>query len=188
MAPAMPPGSHPPAHPGMEMTVLKSSYPDSTAFNAAFKELLPLIRPTPTIKERAETMIGHMGHMFQARGIDSAKAYDSVMKNIDPAMDEKLLFNAYRAQFSAEELKSMIPFFKTAAGKHYLEVEAHLVSARTSEIEMYVNRTVNKTVMPMGKQMEMPPSLRTGAPPTAHPGMTPPPNQPAPPPSAPIKD
>jgi hypothetical protein len=183
--PGMPPGGAPPGQiPPMQQQMLKSSYPDSTAFNAAFKELFPLIRPTPTIKERAETMLGHMGHLFQARQIDSAKAYDSVMKVIDHSMDEKILFNAYRLQFTAEELKSMIAFFKTPAGKHYLEVESRLVSARNGEIDQYVNKTVNRTVMPMGKQPETPPSMRGGAPGSmGHPGMPPAPPTPPTPPS-----
>ncbi len=176
--PMPPPGMPPPGgHMGEPPTpMLKSSYPDSTAFNAEFKELFQIIKPTPSIKERAEAMLGRMGHLFQVRQIDSVKAYDSVMKVLDHNMDEKILFNAYRAQFTAEELKTMIPFFKTPTGKHYLEVEPHLIAARNGEIDQYVNKTVNRTVMPMGKQPETPPSMRGGAPGSM--GMPPPPPPP----------
>lgn len=172
--PPIPPSSHPLPLPN-DLPKLKDSYPDSVAFNATFKELLPLIRPMPTIRERAQTMVSHMGNMFRSRGIDSVKAYDSVMKGIDPNMDEKILFTAYRAEFSAEELKSMIPFFKTPAGKHYLEVENHLTTARNGQIDIYISRTVNKIVVPMGKQMDMPPSLHPGGPGMGHSGIVPPP-------------
>src|ERR1019366_7778576 len=140
MQPPMPPGTHP-GHPPMETTapVLKASYPDSVKFTAAFNELYPLIRTTPNIKERAESMVNHMGRTFQTRGLDSAKVLDSVMNAIDQYKDEKLLFAAYRAQFSAEDLKSMILFFKTPAGKHYLEIESQLFNARNGEIDRYVN-------------------------------------------------
>jgi Uncharacterized protein conserved in bacteria (DUF2059) len=190
--PGMPPGMPPPMsggahipHPPMETTVLKSSYPDSTAFNAAFKELYAIIKPTPTIKERTETMMEHMSHMFQARGIDSVAAYDSVMKAVDFNKDEKILFTAYRAQFSAEEIKAMIPFFKTPTGKHYLEVETHLVTARNTEINQYVNQTVNNAVRPLSKGVMTPPSMRGNAPGMGQPG-TPRPDQQPPP--VPVKN
>ena len=173
--PPGPPGSHP-AHPMMPSApALKASYPDSTAFNAAFKELLPLIRPTPNVKERAQDMLDRMSRMFKARGVDSVKAYDSVMKGIDPSMDEKILFTAYRAQFSAEEIKEMIPFFKSAVGKHYLEVENHLFGARNGEIDSYVRTTVNKIVMPMGKKPDTPPSMKPSDPNLTRPGTPGPP-------------
>jgi hypothetical protein len=179
----MPPGAHP-GHPSMETTspVLNASYPDSTAFNVAFKELYPLIKPTPNIKERAGTMMSHMGPGFHARGVDSAKAYDSVMKNIDPDMDEKILFKAYRAEFKADELKPLIAFLKTPSGKHFLEVESKLYVARTMEIDQYVRVAVQKIIAPMGKTVETPPSYKGNAPGMARPGM-PPPNQPPPPPA-----
>ncbi len=166
------------------------SYPDSTAFNAAFKELLPLIKPSPGIKERAESDLSHMGRMMQARGIDSAKAHDTVMMKIDQNMDEKILYNAYRSQFSAQELQSMVPFFKTPAGKHYLEVESHLVSARNGEIDQYVRSTVQRIVTPMGKPMGKPVETPNGMKPNipGRPGMPPPPNQAPPTPPAPTKN
>ncbi len=180
----MPPGGMHPGRPSMETTVLKASYPDSTAFNAEFKELYPLIKPTPNIKERTETMLAHMSNMFKGRGIDSAKAHDSVMKGMDYSMDEKLLFTEYRANFTAEELKTLIPFFKSASGKHYLEVESHLVNARSGAVDSYVNKTVNKIVMPMGKPIEAPSAFHKGPPRMEKPGMPVPPTPPPPAPEA----
>jgi hypothetical protein len=176
--PPMPPG----VRPGMEpMATLKSSYPDSAAFQTEFNELYLLIKPTPDIQERTETSLKRMAQMFKTRGIDSAKAYDSVKKAIDPSMDQKILFNAYRSQFSAEELKTIVAFFKTPAGKHYLEVENKLFPARNAEIDQYVGRTVNKVVMPMGK----PPAPGAPRPGMGRPGMLPAPNQPMPAPNQP---
>src|ERR1700733_7068311 len=106
------------------------AYADSVQFKAQFKELLPLIRPTPTVQERAEKMFARMAPMFKTRGVDSAKAYDTVMKSIDKSKDEEILFDAYREAFSAEELKTVTTFFKSPAGKHYLEVEGKLSDAR----------------------------------------------------------
>jgi hypothetical protein len=115
--------------------------------------------------------------------VDSAKAYDSVMKNLNPEMDKDILFKTYRAQFSAAELKPMIAFFKTPAGKHYLEVESKLFSARALDIDQYVRAAVQRIIGPMGKQLETPPSFKGNAPGMGRPGMQPPtpPTPPAPP-------
>lgn len=179
----MPPGVHP-GHPPMETTtMLKRSYPDSVAFKAEFKELYPLIKPTPDIHERAETMFQRMSRMFKARGIDSAVAYDSVMKALNPAKEEEILYDAYRANFSAEELKAIVEFFKTPAGKHYLEVENAMMMARNTDIDRYVNQTIQRTIMPMAKPVAPAP----GGPQSGMPPMPPhhplPPNAPVPPPA-----
>ncbi len=128
-------------------------YKDSVQFKAEFNALYPLIRPTPNVRERAETMLGRMGPMFRARGIDSVKARDTAMNAIDPAMDKKLLFDAYRAEFSASELKPLAAFFKTPAGQHFLEVEGRLFLARNGEIDQYIARTIYRAIMPMMKPM-----------------------------------
>ena len=182
--PPVPPGMHPP-HPGMQTTRSVKTYPDSVEFKKEFAELYPLIKPVPGVKERAETQFERMSRMFKSRGIDSAKAYDSVMKEIDPKKDEEILFDTYRADFSAEELKGLVTFFKTPVGKHYLEVEQHLIMAR-SEVDSYVGRTVQHIIGTMAKPVETPAGLPQGRP-GMRPGMRPPvhtapdnPPQPAP--------
>lgn len=124
-------------------------YKDSVEFNKAFAELYPLIRPTPNVRESAETMIARMAPMFRARGIDSAKAYDTAMKAIDPTMDRTILFNAFRAEFSAEEMRSLVAFFKTPVGQHYLEVEPPILMARTREIQEGIAQTIYRSLEPM---------------------------------------
>src|SRR5665213_2221018 len=131
-------------------------YKDSVQFKAAFEELYPYIRPTPNVKERAKTMLGRMGPMLRARGIDSAIAYDTAMKAIDPTMDKQILFDAYRAEFSAEELKPLTTFFKTPAGKHYLEVEDRVSPARNGEIDRSIAQTIYHAIQPMMKPMQPP--------------------------------
>ena len=131
-------------------------YKDSVEFKAEFDALYPYIRPTPNVRERAEKMIAQMGPMLRARGIDSVKAHDTAMKAIDPTMDKQILFEAYRAAFTAEELKPLAAFFKTPAGKHYLEVEGPIFAARNSEIDQSIARTVYHAVMPMMKPMPPP--------------------------------
>ena len=129
-------------------------YADSAAFEEAFKELYPLIKPTPTIRERTEIMFDRMVRMYKARGVDSAAAHDSVMKVIDPEMDRKLIYDVYRGAFTAKEISALATFFKSPVGKHYLEVEDRIVEGRTRMIEQYVTRTISSTVMPMEKPME----------------------------------
>ena len=132
-------------------------YSDSVQFKAEFKELYGLIKASPTVDERTEKIFGSMARMFKARGVDSGEAYSSVMKTIDKSMDEKILYDEYRKDFSAEELKPMIVFFKTPAGRHYLEVEGSLSSARGQAIDGYVRRTIMSAVTPMMKPVEAPP-------------------------------
>ena len=187
--PTMPPGAERMMSRQVDQNI---SYPDSVQFYAAFKELFPLIRPTPSVKERAEISYNRMLRMLKQRGVDSAKGHDTAMAAIDKSMDEKLLYNAYREAFSAEELKSMVVFFKTPAGKHYLEVEGKLMDSRTKAIDQYVNRTISMAVAPMEKPIERKP--RPGAPgmPPGMPGMPPgapgAPPVPQPPPTPPPHD
>ncbi len=147
------------------------SYPDSAKFVAAFKEFYPEIKPTPGVRERAEQALQQQMRMFKSRGVDSAAAYDSVMKKIDVTMDEKILFDSYRREFTADELKSVAAFFKSPAGKHYLEVEGKLTMAR-DQTTSYVKRTIQSAVQPMMKPMERP--FHPGQPgaPGAAPGQT----------------
>ncbi|MDP4200225.1 MAG: DUF2059 domain-containing protein [Bacteroidota bacterium] len=173
---------------------------DSVKFKAAFKELYPLIRVTPTIKERAEAQLQRMSRMFKMQGIDSAHAVDSVMLALNPNEDETILFNAYRENFTADELKSLVAFFKTPSGKHYLEIEPRLVGARSGQIEQYIQRTINTVIMPMRKPMQRPPGMGPGGPGgmrgpgmRPRPGMRPgqpgmPPEGMPPPPEPPVMD
>jgi hypothetical protein len=185
---AQTPGTPPPGMPGQGMpppmrmggtmpqpVVLKSSYPDSTAFNEEFKQLYPLIKPTPSITERAEMILAHSGNLYHNQGVDSVKARDSVMARLNPHMDDTLLYRAYRAQFTAEELKPIIAFFKTPAGKHFLEVESYTMSARTGQIDQYVKSNVHNVLSKMAKPVEMPNGMRKPpAPGSMPPGMMPP--------------
>jgi len=132
------------------------AYPDSVQFKAEFKELLPLIRPTPSVAERAETSYLHMWRMLKARGVDSVKGHDTAMAAIDKSQDEKILFNSYREAFTAEELKPIVAFFKTAAGKHYLEVENKLMEGRGPMLDRYIQQTISRAVAPMEKPIERP--------------------------------
>ena len=137
--------------PGIPASKAEVKYPDSTAFNAEFKELYPLIKPTPTVSERTDRTFEMMSRMFKARGVDSAKAYEAVMKSVDKSMDQKILFDEYRKNFTAEELKSIIAFYKSPAGKHFLEVEGPLMQARGQAIDSYVHREIAMTITPLMK-------------------------------------
>ncbi len=171
----------------VQPVMLKSSYPDSTAFKAAFKELYPLVKPTPSITERAETILMHSGSLYHNQGVDSVKAHDSVMAILNPHMDDTLLYRAFRAQFTADELKPMIAFFKTPAGKHYLEVESYIISARSGQVDQYVKSNVHYVLSKMGKPVETPNGMRKMPPPgmmqpgMGQSGMPQPPTPPTPP-------
>ena len=154
--------------------VAPKSYPDSVKFKEAFKELFLLIKPAQSVRERTQNAFLGMSRSFKTRGVDSAKAWDSVSKKIDDNQDEKILFDAYRKEFTAEELKSITTFMKSPAGKHYFEVEAHLSSAK-SMLTTSVQRGVQATVGPMMKPIERPAGLPGGPggrrPPMGRPGM-----------------
>jgi len=184
--PMMPPGGESMMPPSRDRKPA-IAYPDSVQFNATFKELYPLIRPTPTVQERAETVFTRNLRMFKSRGVDSAKAYDTAMAAIDKSRDQKILFKAYREAFTAEELKSMVAFFKTPAGKHYLEVESKMLDARTKSIDIYVQQTIGSAVAPMEKPVERKPRPRPGMPgaPPGAPGMPGAPGDPQAPPPPP---
>ncbi|HEY3873957.1 MAG TPA: DUF2059 domain-containing protein [Candidatus Kapabacteria bacterium] len=171
MAPPMRPMSGRPGGAPFGAPHLQKSYSDSTEFASAFKQLFPLVKPEPTVHERAERMLQQQSRSFKARGIDSAKAYDSVMKVVNSKMDSIIIFDAYREEFTAKELKPLVEFFKSAAGKHYLEVEQHIVAARTMAIDNYVSREVQRTLNMMGKRMEMPVGTHPGMKPGMRPGM-----------------
>jgi len=126
----------------------QKSYADSAAFQKAFAELFPLIRPQATIKDRTMQNFAMNSRRLDLTSQDSLRLLDSVLKTIDASRDEQILFASYRAVFTAEEIKGLAAFLKTPAGKHFLEVEPRLMQARTSEIERYISGVVSKALMP----------------------------------------
>jgi hypothetical protein len=162
---------------------------DTVKLRAAFKELYPLIRPAQSMKERTELALRRMDRMFKMQGVDSAKAHDSVMAAINPNQEEEILYNVYADNFSPDEIKAFAAFFKTPAGKHYLEVENRLTGAR-QQSEQYINRTINLVTAPMRKPREPRDPNAPGMPARQRPGMRPAPGQgpgqaPAPAPTTP---
>jgi len=145
------PTEHLPAGRTVAVKTVKPVYADSVQFNKAFAALYPLLKPTPTITERAEITFSRMGRMLKARGVDSTAAHDSLLKALDPTMDRKILFDTYRSAFTAKELESLVAFFKTPVGKHYLEIENRLLDARSHSLDQYVQRTISMTVVPLEK-------------------------------------
>ncbi len=169
MRPDMRPEMQPPVQPQMLTATQHGPYKDSAAFNAAFAELYPLIRPTPNVRETAEQMLSRMGPVFKIRHIDSTQAFDTAMQAIDPNMDKKILFDAYRAQFSATEIKELAHFFKTPVGRHYLEVELPLAFARTNELQQQIAQTIYRALAPMMKTAAEKRSEAKPEPPSLHP-------------------
>ncbi len=163
--------SLPPGRTSAPATPAKS-YPDSVKFKEAFKEIYALIKPPIGIRERTTQTFLQMSRNFKARGVDSSVAWDSVKKKIDTTMDEKLMFDAYRKEFTAEELKAVTVFMKSPAGKHYFEVEQHLNNAK-SQLASYVQRSVSSTIGPMMKPIERPAGAnnRLGGTPGHRPGL-----------------
>jgi hypothetical protein len=128
---------------------LAASYADSTEFNKAFDDLYMIIKPTVTVQERADKIFMSQTRSFTRTGVDSAKAYEAVMKAIDPTLDRQLIYSAYRAQLTAEELRGWIAFLKTPAGKKILEVGDKLLAADDRLIESQVRRAVNTAIAPL---------------------------------------
>src|SRR5439155_11065567 len=135
--------------------------------NATFHELYALLKPAATVRERADQQWKHMWRMFKARGLDSTTTIDTIMRAIDTNMDYKILYNEYRGQFSAEELQLVLQFFKSLAGKRYLEAEPRLFAARTGAVDQYIRSTINSITTPM--------LMTKGLPPQSNPGMPAPP-------------
>src|SRR5438876_1170564 len=66
------------------------THADSVKFQTAFKELYSLIKPVPSVTERADLAFKQMSRGFKQQGIDSAKAFDSVMATVDKTEDERI--------------------------------------------------------------------------------------------------
>lgn len=135
--------------PGRSLEPVHKPHADSVKFNAAFRELYPIIKPPGSVREHAEAQWAHMWRMYKTRGLDSLVTHDSIMHAIDTNMQYDILYNEYRDQFSAEELQSLVGFFKSAAGKHFLEVEPRLFAARNGALDQYVRSTMNSVTTPM---------------------------------------
>jgi hypothetical protein len=134
---------------------LAATYADSTEFNKAFDELYAIIKPTVTVKDRAEKIFLSQTRTFARTGVDSAKAYEAVMKAVDPKLDHQLIYTTYRAQLTAEELRGWVSFLKTPAGKKILEVGEKLLAADDRLIESQVRRSVNTAIAPL-RQPKLP--------------------------------
>jgi hypothetical protein len=149
--PAMPEGGEPgrTMKPSRGAGKLAASYADSNEFNKAFLELYAVIKPKVTIEERAQKIFLQTARSFARTGVDSATAYEAVMKSVNPKLDYELIYMTYRTQLSAEELQGWVNFLKTPAGKKILEVGDKLLAADDKLIETQVRRSVNTAIAPL---------------------------------------
>lgn len=147
--PAPPSGTQPGRTMKPSRGKMQVSYADSTEFKAAFTELYAIIKPKVTIEERAKKIFDQNVRSFARTGVDSAKAYEAVMKAVDPNLDYEMIFSTYRASLSAEELRGWITFIKTPAGKKILEVGDRLLAADDKLIDSQVRRSVNTAIAPL---------------------------------------
>jgi hypothetical protein len=130
---------------------LAESYADSTEFNKAFLELYTIIKPKVTIEERAQKAFAQSSRSFARTGVDSAMAYEAVMKTVNPKLDYELIYTTYRSQLTADELKGWVAFLKTPAGKKILDVGDKLLDADDKLIETQVRRSINTAIAPLRK-------------------------------------
>lgn len=130
-------------------SALAASYADSAEFNKAFVELYSIIKPKVSIQERTDKIFTSMARSFDRTGVDSVKAYEAVMKGVDPKLDHELIYTTYRSQLTAEELKGWIAFLKTPAGKKVLAVGEKLLAADDKQIDSQVRRNVNTAIAPL---------------------------------------
>jgi hypothetical protein len=128
---------------------LQLSYADSTEFKAAFAELYAIIKPKVTIEERAQKIFDQNVRSFARTGVDSAKAYEAVMKAVDPKLDHEMIFATYRANLTAQELRDWVAFIKTPTGKKILEVGDRILAADDKLIDSQVRRSVNTAIAPL---------------------------------------
>lgn len=131
-------------------------YADSNEFNKAFKEFYPIVQPKVTMQERFEKLFKQQSRSFAKQGVDSARAYEAASKALDPNFDREHIFNSYRAQLTAEELKTLTQFFKTSAGQKFLTSGAKLLAANGLEIEQQLRRVVTTAIAPLRKPVARP--------------------------------
>ena len=156
-----PPHPIPGLRPGLLPTLSENHqklYRDSTEFNKIFEQLYPVVRPVVSMHDKADLQLRRLIHFLTARGIDSLAAYRKGMAAIDTSLEHEVLFRAWRDNFNAKELSTLLTFFRTPLGKHLLEVEEQLVFARTRELDNYVTRTIAGVLSPMMRQAT-PPTL-----------------------------
>ena len=134
------------------------SYPDSVEFKALWKQLYPIIRPTKSVRERFDGFFKSPGnlHNLKMHQVDSAEAYKNCVAALDTTMLEQSYFNLWRKDFTAAELKQIVPFIKTEAGKHFMDVAPSLTSGTSSQVDGYVRRTMMSTITPMQKPLPTP--------------------------------
>lgn len=131
------------------------SYADSAEFAKTFKEVYPLIKPKQSVKEQADQYYSRMSRGFAKLEMDSAEMYKMAMTNLDTNASEKLIFDVYRKNLTAKELKAYLTFIKSAEGKKIIEVMPQLQRSQ-SETNGYVSKTVNANLAPLRqKQMEL---------------------------------
>jgi hypothetical protein len=131
------------------------SYEDSAEFVKTFKEIYPLIKPKQSIKEMADQQYGRMSRAFAKLDMDSVQMYKMAMTNLDTNAGEKIIFDVYRKNLSAKELKAYLNFIKSAEGKKIVEVIPQLQRSQ-SDVNSYALKTINTNLAPLRqKQMEM---------------------------------
>jgi hypothetical protein len=129
--------------------MLKDSYADSTEFKKAFDELYAIIKPEESVMQKTDRIFLQQSRTFERAGIDSAKAYDLVVKAVDPKMDREIIYTTYRALLTAEELKGFVAFAKTQPGKKFLEVGNRLLGAADTKIDQTIRKTISNTIAPL---------------------------------------
>ena len=144
----------PPIVPGMmpgrtmDNPPLAESYADSAEFAKIFSEYYQTIKPAKSVKEDMEQYFQNMSRAFAMQGIDSAEAAKAAFANIDENAYEKIYFDTYRRNLSAQELKKYMEFIKTPEGKHISEILPNL-QRPAMESMMYVQKTINMNLIPV---------------------------------------
>lgn len=136
-------------------TKTPKSYEDSAEFAKTFKEAYPLIKPKQSIKEMADQQYVRLSRGLTKVEMDSAQMYKMAMTNLDTNAGEKIMFDIYRKNLSAKELKVYLNFIKSTEGKKIIEVMPQLQRSQ-SEVNGYALKTLNTNLAPLRqKQMEM---------------------------------
>jgi len=131
------------------------SYEDSAEFAKTFKEIYPLVKPKQSVKEMADQQYARISRGFTKLDMDSAQMYKMAMTNLDTNAGQKIIFDIYRKNLSAKELKGYLNFLKTTEGKKIVEVMPQLQRSQ-AEVNGYALKTLNTNLAPLRqKQNEM---------------------------------